>query len=266
MFAYFEYPRDRQQEMTVERQQGMNTSPHLHQLVEVMLVERGAVNFTVNSKSSLLETGAVSIADSFDIHAVVAAGEDVQALFFFLPPALLGDFYAFKQNRDFGSNVLFQSRHFAELLAVERRFSALERPNLLFQQGLANEILGLLADEIPLAAHRQSGDIQFARELLIYIEEHCAEPLDLDEVAAHFHYSRSYVSRLFHQYVPCHFSTYLNQLRVERVLAAARRDPQASVAKLIYEHGYANPQTFYRAFKELYGTTPVAYLKQLKLR
>jgi AraC-like DNA-binding protein len=93
---------------------------------------------------------------------------------------------------------------------------------------------------------------------LRYFNEHYAEKITLDAVAAAVHLSPSYFSRLFKVEMKMNFSTYLSLLRVEKSkrLLADRSIPLVEVAG---RAGFDDQSYFTKVFKKAAGLSPGAY-------
>ncbi|MBQ8638726.1 MAG: response regulator [Lachnospiraceae bacterium] len=94
-----------------------------------------------------------------------------------------------------------------------------------------------------------------------YIQEHVEEKLSLNEVAAAFGISPSYLSLLFKKYSDCGFSEYVSQMKISR----AKELIQGGTMK-IYEIadqlGFENAFYFSKVFKKVEGCSPRDYQYQ----
>ena len=92
-----------------------------------------------------------------------------------------------------------------------------------------------------------------------YINEHVSEKLSLNEVAARFGISPSYLSQLFGRYNETGFSEYINICKVE----AAKRMLRAENSK-VYEVAdalsFGSEFYFSKVFKKIEGITPTEYM------
>ena len=74
----------------------------------------------------------------------------------------------------------------------------------------------------------------------------------------------AYFSTMFSKYTGKTFSEYLRNTRMEKAKELLRQ-PDISIAEVAAQVGYENYKSFYRAFKDAVGTTPVEY-QQKKYR
>lgn len=92
-----------------------------------------------------------------------------------------------------------------------------------------------------------------------YLERHHADPhLSLDDVAARFMVSRRHLEQQFVRYGPGP-ATYLRDLRRERAGRLLLADRSATVARVARSAGFADVDTFIRAFRRHHGQTPAEW-------
>ena len=91
-----------------------------------------------------------------------------------------------------------------------------------------------------------------------YIRRNCSKKITLEDVAGYVYLSPAYFSRLFSEEMNCTFSTFLNQVRIEKSkrLLLAEDVRLADVAQMV---GYEDQSYFSKVFKKLTGTTPGKY-------
>lgn len=93
-----------------------------------------------------------------------------------------------------------------------------------------------------------------------------ADPrLTIQDLAAAVHSNRTYISNCINRRTGLSFSQYIARYRVENAQSILR-DPQYTtdhdaISAAIAQSGFTSEQTFYRVFKELVGTTPLAWRK-----
>lgn len=91
-----------------------------------------------------------------------------------------------------------------------------------------------------------------------YINGHYTEEITLDDVAGTVFLSPSYFSKLFSEEMGCHFTAYLNKLRIEKskLLLTGSAIPLVDVAGLV---GYEDQSYFTKVFKRITGLSPGKY-------
>ena len=96
-------------------------------------------------------------------------------------------------------------------------------------------------------------------EIRSYIDAHFQQISSVNEVAAHFFYSREYVSRLFRKY----FNTTVGEYITARRIAHSKNLIQQgySILDACQEAGFRNMSTFIRSFRQVTGMSPSEYRK-----
>ena len=92
-----------------------------------------------------------------------------------------------------------------------------------------------------------------------YINEHWEEPLALQDIADIFHFSTSYVSRLFKQCNDCGFSDYVTAVKIEHSKSLLC-EPNATVNSVAEKLGYTDPYYFSKIFKKYMLLSPRDYM------
>lgn len=98
-------------------------------------------------------------------------------------------------------------------------------------------------------------------EMISHLDRHYAEPLGVEDLAAHFGLSASHLHAQFREHVGMtpHQHLILQRMRSARHKLVTTGDPIKSIAR---EVGYANTENFCRAFKQHCGLTAAAYRRK----
>ena len=95
---------------------------------------------------------------------------------------------------------------------------------------------------------------------LLYLEEHYADNITVEAIAAQSNYSASHFAKLFRQLTGDSFTQYLKNYRLE--MAAVRlRNEKTKISEIALSCGFSNLSYFSRAFFEKYGLNPSDYRK-----
>ena len=96
--------------------------------------------------------------------------------------------------------------------------------------------------------------------ILVYIEEHLAENITLDDTGKRFFVSRSTISNIFRKEIGISFYRYVTQ---RRLVAAKNYILEGLSMENIAENvGFSDYSSFYRAFKQEYGISPRQFKEQ----
>ncbi len=129
-----------------------------------------------------------------------------------------------------------------------------------------NELLKLPRDEsaMVIKSKRIINDEQRIKDAIVYIEQHFADPITLDDIARSIHISKSECCRCFQRVLR---QTPFEYLLKHRIFHAAKliqhQDPSAnSISNLAITVGFGNISYFNKVFKRYLHMTPTEYKKE----
>ncbi|MDF2836664.1 MAG: two component transcriptional regulator, AraC family, partial [Paenibacillus sp.] len=99
------------------------------------------------------------------------------------------------------------------------------------------------------------------KKLLDYIHDHYAEPLNLTDMAKHFHFNPSYLSSYFSAHNNEGFVDYLHKVRIEKAEELLRKG-DAMISEISGMVGYSDHSYFCKVFKKSTGLSPSRYRRQ----
>ena len=107
-------------------------------------------------------------------------------------------------------------------------------------------------------------DEQRIKDAILFIEEHFAEPITLDEIAESIHISKSECCRCFQRVLRVTPFEYLLKYRIfYATKLMQQQDPAASsISNLAITVGFGNISYFNKVFKRVLNMTPTEYKKQ----
>jgi AraC-like DNA-binding protein len=119
--------------------------------------------------------------------------------------------------------------------------------------GLSPRQLSFMADDLQQYFQRQ--------------QPYLDPELDLQRVAKECGYSRNQISYLLNQVLGQSFYRYVNQARLQHLLAALDNAvPPLRIDELAFAAGFNSLSAFYSCFRQHTGLSPKAYVKQISLR
>ncbi len=95
-------------------------------------------------------------------------------------------------------------------------------------------------------------------EICNYINEHCSEDLNLDDIANMSGFSKFYFSRMFRQFTNVSFYKYVNLKRIAKA-SELLTEPQNSITDVAINCGFSSLSSFIRMFKIIKGCTPTEF-------
>ena len=109
----------------------------------------------------------------------------------------------------------------------------------------------------------ESRNTQLRLRITEYLVEHSDDSmLNLYAVAKAFDLNEKYLSRFFHDQTGQTFSSFLERLRMDRAVAMLRAT-DATVDVVAGSVGYASTNTFHKAFRRIYSTTPGRFRRDI---
>jgi AraC-like DNA-binding protein len=148
-------------------------------------------------------------------------------------------------------------------LRVLHRQSEMREPGLS-QEVQLREVLALVLanfSEIQLYPAPISNEKAPIARARAYIDEHCAEDVQLDELAQVAHLSKSYFIRAFRHHEGMSPYAYLVQVRLNRAKMLLERG--FSTTHVAHETGFFDQSHLNRYFKRFLGMTPGRYQQSI---
>ncbi len=85
----------------------------------------------------------------------------------------------------------------------------------------------------------------------------------LDDIANQLNISRHHASQIINEHFQLNFNDFINRYRIEDAIKILERDSLPySVKEIVYQVGFNNTVSFYKAFKKHTGITPTDYRKE----
>lgn len=247
---------------TIYHNVGINNSLlHFHQHLEILYVEEGQVEVTINDTSKILTKGQVAIIDSFDNHQYTHIDNSISRCLI-IPATYLKKYSTILSNKIIKENFIVDESKcetiYNNILNVVSHIDG----NELKLEGTILLLLGEIIEN-NLSSNPNKASYDLIKSILIYIENNYKNPITLDTIAQHFGYSKYYFSHLFNKCFRCNLNDYLNLVRCRHSINCVI-DDHMSVSDAAYSSGFVSMRTFYRTFKKYFKITPKEYFHQNK--
>lgn len=108
---------------------------------------------------------------------------------------------------------------------------------------------------------QQTAYIERINRILTYIDDHLANDLSLETVAAVGFYSPFHLHRLFKAITNETLNGYITRKRIEKTASLLLHNKAITVAELSLQYGFNSNSSFTRAFKKFYGLSPSDFRK-----
>ncbi|WP_258203202.1 response regulator transcription factor [Paenibacillus endoradicis] len=113
---------------------------------------------------------------------------------------------------------------------------------------------------VTLAMSKQTSVNPNMSMILSYIRQHYMDPINLTDIANHFHFNPSYLSSFFSSHNDEGFSEYLNRVRVNKAAELLQKG-ELSISDISEKVGYSDHSYFTKVFKKINGVSPSQYRK-----
>lgn len=255
--------------------QAVRFEPHFHDFLKILIHIKGYVNYTVNNRVYPMKPGDILFIPRYQVHHseigeklyeryILWISEDyikqhketgillrcfkvvaeLDTYVFHPEPALFQEYLSLLKRMNYEDNA---SEYAASLYSETLLLQFLTEMNRL----TLNEAAAVNALKPQVNIH-----IQAATD---YINEHLAEDLSVEELAARLYISPSYLMHRFRQDTGLTLHQYILQKRLFAVVKMLK--PGQSIGEAASVCGFKDYSTFFRAFKTFFGRTPQDYLK-----
>ncbi|MCM1375147.1 MAG: AraC family transcriptional regulator [Muribaculum sp.] len=251
--------------------QPLSAAFHWQEDVEILAVNGGEIELTLDGASSILRAGMIVCINPGQIHGFRGVTPDAHCDIFIFPLQHLlfmsedhdqRRYLRFLADGKLGFPLYLSENPTA--LQIVRQIIRIHRQLPPAYEMETKALLLLLIVQliqtdafVPLRPTRHS---DLCKEILSYIHQHYMEKLTVSDVATAVGISPTYFSTFFAQHFFQHFSEYLRCYRIEQacVLLAST---SMTVTDVAMATGFSSGSHFIRQFRAVKGVTPFAYRK-----
>lgn len=249
---------------------------HWHEETELMYLERGRFQVEINMERYEIMDPCFCFLNQEELHYLECKGEFLESAVVFSPRMLLFATEDGGQRRylnPISEGELMLPRFlrkgepgYEEVREAYLRIAGCWQETEVFSQmrikGALLEILAVLAErglfrEEPLVLDRR---VETIKGVLSYMKAHYREKIYVRQLAEQASMNEQYFCRFFKSVTGKSPMAYLNDIRI-REAAALLQTSRLSVTEVCLETGFHNLGNFMRAFREMYGCTPLVYRK-----
>ncbi len=232
--------------------ENLNFPSHLHDSFELILIEDGKMEITVDKKSYILEKGECILIFPNQVHSITSSkSKDVLYIF---SPKLIQAYYM-KKVKLVPKNNCFKPDEYL----VKRLKSLEENSHVIELKG----ILYTLCSEFDKTAEYEdtySGS-DLLRKIFSFVNSNYSSDCTLESASHFLGYDYSYISRFFKKITGISYNSYVNICRLNHA-AYLLKNSEMSVLECSIDCGYKSLRTFNRNFKEFYSLSPNEYRYQ----
>lgn len=230
---------------------------HWHSSIELICVLEGTLILKFEGRKHIIQQNEFVVVSSGVVHDVTNTSN--HALVLQIPIKFMENYFPNADRLHFYTD---QQKRKPEYQIIINRLIALNRINqkgdegYLFDMGmiLLNVLKSLIlnfTDEKSPVESKMSG----LKEILIYINSHYNEKIRVAELAQHYGYNASYLSRLFKEQTGITLIEYIYEVRLSN-LYGDLIDTEIPIGQLFEKHGLFNRRTTREMCKKIFGRLP----------
>ena len=239
---------------------------HLHQFSEIVIVNRGSINVTVDGRVETAKENDIIVISPFQVHSFKTdIFCDIKLCLFsndfisdFVPPDkiyVLGEKSVFTPSDELSAFIKNKIPDTGEVAVL---FNSSEDRNFRSTKAALYAIFEeYTKTTTPSKTDSRANVISL---ILMWIKEHYRENITLDDVASALGYTNGYISHCLGSIGNMNFRTILNSFRIEHSKELLHRS-QGKIIDIALECGFSCERSFHRAFLSIMGITPGEYRK-----
>ena len=236
----------------------LDIGPHWHEHIELLYFKKGKGRVFIDSEPYEVEPGDLVVIPSPAIHSF----DTKDGLYY---DCLIVDWRYFREKGFDATENGLPSKMVNEdvgqvfdLLRREMANRADQYQNAA--QGLVLYLLSLIyrhygQGTVVAGGRSRSGKFDTIKEVMRYLKAHIADEVRIEDVAAHFGFSKYYFCRLFREVTGVTAVSYLNRARcveARRLL----RTTDAPIARIAERCGFENAAYFAKTYQRMMGCRP----------
>ena len=228
-------------------------APHFHKNLEIIFVQNGFVNVTVNGVPETISSNEAALVLSNQIHAFSVPNESVARVVVFSED-YVPSFSGLIKGKQ-GKTCRFVPDPSVLALVNQNLFG--NDTSILMKKACLYALCGQYAMQTELEIRQEKSNF-IVGQLLDWIATNYTDNITLRQAAETFGYEYHYLSRLLNKNYAIRFSTLLNAYRVERAMNLLR-ETDISVSDVAEASGFQSIRSFNLCFREMTGQTPCSY-------
>lgn len=239
---------------------------HWHRSVEIVAIFEGQLEIIRKEGVVLLSSGSFAIINSNEIHAISAPTANKTAVIQ-IPLQAFEAYFTGEQFIRFAHNTHEKDQNL--MASIQDMYQAYEQKELGYEFLVKSQffaIIYLLITQyrevnVDEASLRLNNKMRHLSKITDYIKAHYQSELSLEQLAQHFGYAPTYLSRMFQRYGGINYKSFLLSIRVEYAYQELVNS-QHQIADIAANHGFPNSKSFAAAFRKRYGMLPSEYRKE----
>ena len=240
--------------------------PHLHKETEIVLVEDGEIELTLDHSITLLKKGEIAIIPCKEIHNLYTNKSSKTFVMKLFPMVNIEEIklkkYILSENDENYSEILKLIQN------IINEDKAKESEYKLSVNICASQIFLFILRQLKETSlenrdkKRILKESNFLNGINAYLEENYKKGISLESVSNHLCLTKSYFCRYFKNISGTSFWNYYTLFRLEKAIELIKNDENENLISIALECGFNNVRSFNKAFKEYYLKTPKEYKRR----
>lgn len=240
--------------------------PHCHNEIELIYVDSGKLQATIDYQDSEFSAGDVIVINSNTVHSL--KGENARYLSVHFSYVFVKAFFDSFENYDYNLKEGSQERRemmflMQKLLAIEQNtfdeYSALKKYSMLLK--MLRLLLTRCRREKQPAVYDKNRSVESdAIAVKNYVEINFRRKIMIAEIAELLHYDPNQITPYFKKLTGKRFTDYINQVRAEHALEDYLTY-DIPVGEAALKNGFCHYNFFSKACNKFYGASPTAIKK-----
>ena len=224
-----------------------------HSAIELYFVDEGEMEVFINDQKAILKKNQMSVALSFDAHTYKTV-KDSQSSVLIIPAYMCEEFVLGLKHKRTVYPYITDEETVLKIKACVKELSR-NGINSVQKKGYIYVILGIILDSLRFEELSENIDIDLSTKILMYINDNFQKEISLETVAEEFGYNKCYISRYFKNCFGVGLSRYITMVRLKNAVMLMSEEKN-TITYCALESGFNSMRTFYRCFKEEFGSTP----------
>ena len=110
---------------------------------------------------------------------------------------------------------------------------------------------------------KESMQHHLVEDIKHYVNEKIEQIIRIEDICKHLGYSKTYLSKIFHEYTGCTLAYYINKVKINKAKELIR-ERKLNFSEISDKLAFDNPQYFSRVFKKFCGMNPSEFRSSVK--
>ena len=232
---------------------------HFHSQIELYFVDEGEMEVLIDDRRSVLRAGEMSVALSFVPHGY-ATPHSSKSSYIVIPTHMCNEFVAATRDKRVENPFIYDKetvariRHCCEMIKRDGI-------NEVEKQGYIYVMLGIIMDCLSFESSTPTLSPELSSRILQYISDSYKSGITPGDVAEHFGYSQSHISRYFKSRFNITLVKYITIIKLKNAILLMH-EGKHNTTYCALESGFSSMRTFYRAFYDEFGCSPKEYMSK----